>query len=411
MSISGNDALTRERREGPSLFMLVIISTIGPVSMNMYLPSMSIMASHFETTAGMVQLTMSLFFASIAVAQILIGPLSDRFGRRPVALGGMVLFLFGSVLCLMAPTIELLIVARMIQAAGACTGLVLSRAMVRDMYDRDQAASMLGYVTMGMAVGPMCAPLIGGLLQTQFGWQGSFYFMGLLGLLILGLALRQLPETNHNLSDRLSMGSLVGNFGELARAPLFRAYALAVMFTSSVYFAYLGGMPFLAAGRLDMSAEIMGVYFMTIALGYISGNFISGRYAQRIGTMKMIMVGSCLPVIAVICLTVFALSDLYHPLSLFGPMFFIGIGNGLCLPSAISGAVSVRPDLAGAASGLTGSLQIGLGAVSSALVAYLLSGPPFADTAWPLVIVMGTCVALTLTQVARAYQLERQPQL
>ncbi|MBO0345033.1 multidrug effflux MFS transporter [Roseibium sp. CAU 1637] len=406
MSVSSLEADRQSRRRSPSLLMLVAMSMVAPVSMNMYLPSMSAMARSFQTSAGMIQLTMSLFFASVALAQIVTGPLSDRFGRRPVAIGGMVLFCIGSTLCLLAPSVEFLIVARMVQAAGGCTGLVLSRAIVRDLYERDKAASMLGYVTMGMAVGPMSAPLIGGVLQTGFGWQGSFYFMLTMGLVVLTLALRFLPETHHQRASGFSLPKLAGSYRELVRQPLFRSYALAVMFTSSVYFAYLGGTPFLAAGRLAMSAQVMGLYFMSIALGYMLGNFLSGRYAQRIGSLRMVMVGSFLPVVAVIALAVFAGIDFYHPLTLFGPMFFIGFGNGLCLPSAISGAVSVRPDLAGAASGLVGSLQMGLGALSSALVAHMLSGPPFADSAWPMVIVMGLCVLLTWVSVYRIAQLE-----
>lgn len=408
MSFKTSETLAESDRRGPSLFILMMISMVAPVSMNMYLPSMSMMADAFQTSAAMVQLTMSLFFVAVAVAQIITGPLSDRFGRRPIVLGGMALFSLGSLACLLAPNIQFLILARMVQAAGGCTGLVLSRAIVRDLYERDKAASMLGYVTMGMAVGPMCSPLIGGLLQTEFGWQGSFYFMLFMGLLVFVVALWQLPESNLSPTDRLSLGNLQKTYRELLGSPLFRAYAFVVMYGSSVYFAYLGGMPFLAAGRLNMSAEVMGIYFMTIALGYIFGNFLSGRFAQRIGTFRMIVAGSALPLVAIFGLTLFAGLGFYHPLTLFGPMFFIGLGNGVGLPSAMSSAVSVRPDLAGAASGLTGSLQIGLGALSSALVAQMLSGPPLADTAWPLVIVMGGCVLLTAFYVLKARNLEHQ---
>ncbi|MFD1694693.1 multidrug effflux MFS transporter [Roseibium aestuarii] len=407
VSGGGDPAGQDGARKTPPLLMLIVVSAIAPISMNMYLPSMGHLAEVFGTTSGMVQLTMSLYFVAVALAQIVIGPLSDRYGRRPVLLAGMALYCAGSLACLLVTSIEGLIAARMIQAAGGCSGLVLSRAIVRDLYDRDTTASMLGYVTMGMAIGPMCAPLIGGTLQDLVGWQGSFWLMLVLGLATLAVAALRLHETHFTRSESLKLGQLAGSFVSLLREPLFVAYGVTIMCASSTYFAYLGGMPFLAAGRLAMSPQVMGLYFMTLAFGYIAGNFLSGRYARRIGPSRMVLIGASLPLVGIVAFTGFVAADLYQPLFLFAPMFFVGIGNGLCLPSAISGAVSVRPDLAGAASGLTGSLQMGLGAFSSALVAHLISTDRFADTAWPMVIVMGACVALALAGVAQARRLER----
>lgn len=383
----------------PSLWILIAISTISPLSMNIYLPSMAGMVTAFDTTTGMVQLTMSLFLVSIAVSTIVLGPLSDRFGRRPVVLWGMVLYVVSSVLCLLAPTIEALIAARVLQALGGCTGIVLSRAIIRDLYERDKAASMIGYVTMGLAIGPMLAPVVGGLLDQFYGWQGGFYTMPILGIAVLGVAWYNLHETNFKRSPGGGLGLLWQNMCTVMREPVFWAFSLVVGFTSSVYFAFLGGAPFIAGNILGMPPSEMGFYFTFIAVGYIIGNFISGRIAERIGVFPMIVFGSVLPAIAVAAVALVLILDIGYPLALFVPMFFVGLGNGICLPSAVSGAVSAKADLAGAASGLAGSIQIGSGAISSALVAWMLSDTMWPTTAWPMVGTMIVCVIASLASV------------
>jgi len=374
-------------RKGPSLAILIAISSIGPVAMNIYLPSMSGMVADFGTTSGMVQLTMSIYFATIGLAQLFLGPLSDRVGRRPVILGGLALFVVGSVLCVMAPTIEALIAARIVQAIGGSC-LVLPRAIIRDLYDRENSASMIGYVTMGMSIGPMIGPAVGGWLDESFGWSGGFYLMLGLGIAVLAASIFNLPETHQNSTAAGGLKGLWNNYWALVRERFFWAYSLTAMFTSSVYFSILGGTPFIAAGLLELSPAAIGLWFLFISIGYTLGNYLSGRFAARIGILKMILLGSVFPTTAVIFLAFVTYADGLTPLTYFAPMFLIGLGNGMCLPSAIAGAVSVRPDLAGSASGLVGSIQIGFGAVCSALVAWALSDTMFPDTAWPMIGVM-----------------------
>lgn len=372
----------------PSVWVLITISTISPLSMNIYLPSMAGMVDAFSTTTGMVQLTMSLFLASLAFAQMFVGPISDRLGRRPLVVWGLGLYVIASIVCLFAPTIESLIAARIVQALGGSTGLVLSRAIIRDLYERDKAASMIGYVTMGMAVGPMLAPVVGGLLDGYFGWKGGFYTMAILGVVVWAAAYFNLTETNQARGTETGMDSLWKNMWLLLHEPLFWAYTMVVAFASALYFSYLGGAPFISARILGISPSEMGLYFMFVAAGYIFGNFISGRISERVGVLPMIAIGSVIPMLAIAAVTIAVIAEAYHPLALFLPMFFVGLGNGICLPSALSGAVSVRPELAGAASGLSGSAQIGFGAVSSTLVAWMLSDAMWPDTAWPMVAVM-----------------------
>jgi MFS transporter, DHA1 family, multidrug resistance protein len=410
MTTDLSSAIDSAPRRAPSIAILIAISTIAPVSMNVFLPSLAGMVEAFDTTTARVQLTMSLYFAAVAVAQIFLGPLSDRYGRRPVVLAGMALYIVGSALCLVAPTIETLIFARLVQAIGGCSGLALGRAIVRDLYERDKAAGMIGYVTMGMSVGPMLGPVLGGLLDETYGWQGGFYLMLLLGIAVLVAAIFNLHETNHTKAPGSGLIGLWSNYKSLGKQPLFLAYAFTAMFTSSAYFAYLGGAPFIAAGPLGMSPAEMGLYFMFVAVGYLIGNGISGRIAAKVGLLKMVAAGSALPAVAVAAVALMSSLGFHDPLVLFMPMFVIGLGNGICLPSAVSGAVSVRPDLAGAASGLSGSLQIGLGAVTSTLVAWLLSENMWPGSIWPMIIVMAFCIAITWVCVLAAWIFEARAQ-
>ncbi|EFO30411.1 Bcr/CflA subfamily drug resistance transporter [Roseibium sp. TrichSKD4] len=391
----------------PSIVILIAISTVSPVAMNIYLPSLAGMKQAFDATAGQVQMTMSLYFVAVAVAQLFLGPLSDRYGRRPIVLGGMASFVVGTVICLLAGSIETLIGGRIIQAIGGSAGLILARAIVRDLYGRDQAASMIGYVTMGMTAGPMVGPAIGGLLDESFGWSGSFVLLLVLGVIVLIASYLGLYETNKNRGDGEASFSFFKNYGVLLRERLFWAYGLTAMFTATVYFSYLGGAPFVAADVLKISPSEMGIYFMIIAGGYLIGNFISGRFSERFGLMPMIVFGSLFPVVAVLAMIAVLLSGEVTPIRFFAPMFLVGLGNGICLPSIIAGSVSVRPDMAGAASGLTASMQIGMGAFASAGVAWALSESMWPATVWPLAAMMTGAVALTLAGVVAIFVLEK----
>lgn len=363
--------------------ILVAVSAINPLALNIFVPSMPGMERDFGTSFAKVQLALSLYLAAVAVAQLVLGPLSDRFGRRPVMLWGLAVFVAGSILCRFAWSIEALIVGRMIQGAGGCAGLVLSRAVVRDLYDRERGASMLGYVTMGMTIAPSIAPAIGGLLDESHGWRASFDFVLIVGVLITVATAFGMHETNFERTVAASPIHMLKAFGALLRMPMFLSFAFSGAFTSCVFFTLVGGVQYVLQTLMGLSASEAGFWFFIMPVGYAIGNYLSGRYTQRFGIIRMMTIGNVVALVA--CLAVAGLfgAGLFHPISVFGPMFFVGLANGLSQPSAISGAVSVRPDLAGAASGLVGTLQVGAGALATVAVGALLN-----DTPWPLVVLM-----------------------
>jgi DHA1 family bicyclomycin/chloramphenicol resistance-like MFS transporter len=382
----------------PRVLALVAVSAISPFAINSVVPSMPGIALAFEAEYVRVQLILSMFLASIAVSQIFIGPISDRFGRRPVMLVGFVAFTLCTLLAPAAPSIDALIAVRILQGASGCVGIVLARAIVRDLYDRRRAASMLGYVTMGFAIAPMVAPSIGGVLQSAFGWTSIFWFTALLGVGCLWVTWAHVPETNLNRTERISFNSMFSDFGKLLRNVDFLLFSANSSLTTGVFFAFLGGTPYVAERILELSPALYGLWFGVAPVGYVLGNYIAGRFTERVGVARMILVGTVIALVAAaLPPTLFAYVE-PGPAELFLPMMLLGFGNGLSMPSAISGAVSVRPEIAGAASGLSGAMQIGMGAVLSAAAGAVITGGSSAAPMFALML--GAAVLAVLVAVA-----------
>jgi MFS transporter, DHA1 family, multidrug resistance protein len=355
----------------PRLTSLMIVAAVSPLAINIFLPSIPKLIEYFKTDYATAQLGLSLFLAAMSVLQLIIGPMSDKYGRRPVMIGGIVMFLAGTLICLAASSIHIFLFGRLVQAF-AVAGIVLSRAIVRDLVSREKAASAIGYVTMGMAVAPMIGPAIGGLLDELYGWQSSFILLGVLGLIALGFVVTNIPETN--VSRGASLKAQLANYRLLLTTPTFWLYALTGATSAGVFFGFLGGAPALASGPLGLSPSSYGLWFAITAFGYVVGNFISGRFSERQGIRRMIIMGT------LIALSGCAMPFLLFPtigvssLALFGPMLLVGIGNGMALPSTTAAAVSVRPEAAGAASGLIGALQTGFGAILSSICGIVVAG-------------------------------------
>ena len=351
--------------------------------MNIYLPSLPAMADHFQTSYPVVQLSVALYLGTTAVLQLVIGPVSDRLGRRPVVLWSCVLFCLSSLGCIYAPTVEVFLLFRMAQGV-IVSAMVLGRAIIRDMFTTNEAASMIGYVTMCMAVVPMFSPALGGVLEYSFGWQGSFWTLAVIGGALWLLCWADLGETH--VSRLASAGAQVREYRDLVRSGRFWAYAATAAFSAGAFFAYLGGAAYVGSTIFGIGAADLGLYLGSPAVGYMIGNGVSGRYSARFGIDRMVLCGAliCAGGLATMALG-FALG-MGSALLFFGQMVWVGLGNGMVLPNATAGMLSVRPKLAGTASGLGGALTIGGGAILSAL-ASVTSGA-LGQTAMPLVLVM-----------------------
>ncbi len=277
--------------ERPSYAILIAMSAVGPLALNIFMPSMPGLQHEFGVAYGVVQLTLTLYLIGMAACQLVYGPISDRVGRRPMLLGGLAVFVFASLLAATAPSIEFLIAARLLQALGGAAGIVLARAMVRDVFDRETSASVISYITMAFVVAPMVAPALGGLLDAQFGWRSSFWLLTVLGAVVLAASWRFLPETHVNRAGTAGGMGLITGAAHLFRLPRFRGYTLTLAFTSAVFFAFLGGAPHIMMDVLGRTPVEYGLWFVMISAGYMLGNFLSGRFTRRIGLDRMIGLG------------------------------------------------------------------------------------------------------------------------
>ena len=371
-----------DRTTPPHILTLILVSAMSALVTNMFLPSLPAMTIYFETEFSVIQLSVALFLTMNAVLQLVVGPLSDRYGRRPVLLGGFGLYLVATLGCIYAPTIEVFLLFRVAQAS-VVVAMVLTRTIVRDMVPQAQAASMIGYVTMGMAIVPMVSPAIGGLLDEAYGWHAVFWFLFGAGVLVIGLIWFDLGETNAHKST--SFGRQFKDYPELITSRRFWGYCLASAFASGAFFAYLGGAPFVGTDYFELPPSTLGMFFGTPAIGYMAGNFVTGRFSVRFGINKMILWGSGLMCLGLCALVVLFLIGSGSVFSFFGFMIFMGFGNGMVLPNAASGLLSVRPHIAGTASGLGGAIAIGGGAALSILAgATLVPG----SSPIPLLLIM-----------------------
>jgi MFS transporter, DHA1 family, multidrug resistance protein len=370
------------RKTPPHIGTLIAVAGLAALSLNIFLPSLAVMAQHFGVTYAQMQLSVSAYIAATAVIQIFIGPISDRFGRRPVLLSSITVFILATIGALLAPDYTTFFICRLLQATIA-TGFALSRAVVRDMVPGDQAASMIGYVTMGMSVVPMIGPVIGGALDAAFGWQASFWMLGVGGVALLWLVWADLGETATHRAT--SFGAQIRAYPELLRSQRFWGYVLAAAFASGAFFAFLGGAPFVGTKVYGLDTATLGLYFGAPAVGYLIGNYLSGRYATRAGINRMILLGALVTTTGLVMLAVLAFVGMATVGVFFGLTIAVGLGNGILLPSANAGMLSVRPQLAGSAAGLGGAITIGGGAALSALAGMVLtetSGP------MPLILLM-----------------------
>ena len=370
----------------PLIALLVAMSGIGSLSLNILVPALPGIAAQLATDLGNVQLTVSLYLVGLAFSQLLLGPLSDRFGRRPVILGGLALAALASFAAIFAGTITGLIVARVVHALGASTGQVVGRAIIRDLYDRERAAAVLGLVTSAMVVFPMLSPLVGGILDTLFGWESIFVFVAIASFSVLAWAVMMLPETRPRGAATSTPGQFLIDLRALMSSPRFIGYALMGALGSAPFYTFLGGGPYVVVTMMGRSSAEYGIWFAFSAIGFMAGNFTASRLTMRYGVDRMILAGILVTIAGALIPAVICMIDRnIEPVAVFLPQTLISYGNGLLLPTAIAGAVSIRPQVAGAASGITGFTQMAIGAVAVQIVSYAIAG---AASPLPMLLLM-----------------------
>ena len=386
----------------PRMITLVLLAALSTLSLNLFLPSLTNIALDFQADYALVSLSIAGYLAVTAVLQLVIGPMSDRFGRRPVLLCGLSCFVIGSLGCLLAKDIYYFLLFRALQA-GVISGWVLAMAMIRDTREEGEAASLIGYVAMSMAIAPMLGPMIGGLLDEFFGWRASFVLYSVMGVALLLLCWLDLSETNRSPSATFAVQFQA--YPELFGSRRFWGFALCAVFSTGAFYVFLAGVPLVAARQFDISPGILGFYMGTITAGFAVGSFVAGRYSQHYPRTTMMITGRSFAVVGLALGLILFLAGYAHGLTLFLATVFVGVANGISMPSVNAGAISIRPGLAGSAAGLMGASTVGSGAVLTSVTGYLLED---GDAATRLLGIMLLCSVMALSAAIYVLLIDRR---
>lgn len=361
----------------PALIVLVLAATaaLGPLATDMYLPAMPAMAQALGVGAAEIQLTLSVYLAGFACAQLLCGPISDRYGRKPVMIVGLGMFGVASLLCAQAGSIEVLLAGRFLQAFGGATGPVLARAAVRDLYQPREAARVLSYMSAAMALAPAVAPILGGVLLILLGWGSIFLFMTVYAMflaLLLALAFPEPLPAEYRRSIHPAV--ILHTYGLLLREPRFMGYTLTNAFAFSGLFAFLSGSSFVLIDFLGLSPLYYGICFTVVVAGYASGTLISARLSRSTGIDRLVVVGLTVSVTGGSLMAVLAWSGVYHVLAVILPHAVFMVGLGIIMAQTMAGAIAPFPRFAGSASSVFGFMQMTAAALVGALVGQFHDG-------------------------------------
>jgi DHA1 family bicyclomycin/chloramphenicol resistance-like MFS transporter len=375
----------------PPLWLLVTMMFTGQLAVTIFLPSLPSMETALGTTQAAVKLTISVYLGAFALAQLVIGPLSDRFGRRTPLLIGWATFTLASLACATAPTVEILIAARVAQAVGACTGIVVTRAIIRDTSDGATATRALAFMGMALGAGPAAAPFIGGQLEVLFDWRACFFATAIMGALVTLAALPALRESLPASARRMTgASSLAMTYLRLLRMPVYMGYSLGTGVLSAAFQAFLAGAPFVLITLKGVPPELFGVYTLPVPLAFILSNWLTSRMSYRFRRHTIIWIGYACALSGTVALVALSLLGLDTPEALLLPLFVYSAGAGFLLPSCLAGALdAIEPPIAGSASALGGFIQMGSGFISTMVIAAIVL-TSFVE----LAVVMTICAVL-----------------
>jgi DHA1 family bicyclomycin/chloramphenicol resistance-like MFS transporter len=360
--------------------LLAGLSAVGPLTTDMYLPSLPDIARQLHASTAEVQFTISAYLIGFAAGQILYGPISDRHGRKPVLLGAIALYCVASLACAVSTSIELLIVARAFQALGGCGGIVLTRAIVRDIYSGAHAGRELSLIGSVMALAPVIAPILGGIVQTGFGWRATFIVLVVAGLAGSAIVWMLLPETlNMRAAEPVSLPSMLRSYRIVARSRAYHAYLAITAASYAGLFAWISGSAFVLQDLYELAPFDFGVAFALGSLGYMTGSAIAARLVVRLGLDGVLGLGGCACAAGGLAMIAAVAFGLTSSTSLVLPMAIYLAGLGMVLPQGIAGAMTPFPERAGAASSLFGFVQQTAAAICGTAVGWFLG-----QSAWPL---------------------------
>lgn len=360
-----------------TIAILTMLSMMGLLASDIYLPAMHKMMIHFDTSEANIQLTISIYLLGLSIFQLIYGPLSDQIGRKNIIVCGVVFYIAGSIGCSFAHNLYELLFFRFIQAIGACSGLVLGRAIMADIFPASEITNIYNIIYPLVAASPAIAPIIGGYLVTYFGWQSNFIFIGFFGLILLLLFIN-FPETLKNTKKNFSGRTLILDYISISKSARFWGLTGIICCVYSAWFIYLTQSPFIFMGKLNYLPKEVGYFYIPLAVSIYFGNLLSKKIKFNLGIEFALYIGCGFFFIGAFSLFIsLNLFQINSPLQIICPMALLAISNGFILPLGIPSAISLQPGKAGSASGLVGFFQIFFSALSSSLVAKVMGTSAF----------------------------------
>lgn len=382
-----------QRNDRPLIFLLAAITAIAPLVMQIYLPALPGIGRDLDASSRAVQLTFSAFVFTVGPAQLIYGPIADRFGRRATAIASMLICLVGTLACALAPSVGALVVARIVQAFGSAGGMVVTRAVLSDRYGAHGMAARLSSVIVVIVVVPMVAPLIGGYLTSWYGWRSVFGASALFIVVVMAVAFLRLPETRQHVADP---EPFVAGTLSLLKKPLFLVYTMQSALSLSVFYTFISVVPYVMENTLGEPPTSYGKFFVMLSAGYMGGTFVSSRIASEVGMLTMIRIGTALSLIGAVAMYLSVNTGELSPWRLFLPMVALAFANGVSSPSMQSAAVLQSRNYAGTASGIVGCAQQLVAGIATQVVALWGLASPTPMTVF-IVAASAAILAATLT--------------